>query len=84
MELCIILIIGTFLLRIVMGSESEGGTQMHSVKKIGLMGQTEIVVNKQTEVISQEIIYIMVQRQKARELLARHKMGVRTRTSILQ
>ena len=31
-----------------MGSESEGGTQMHSVKKMDLMGQTEIVVNKQT------------------------------------
>ena len=28
-----------------MGSEGEGGTQMHSVKKIDLMGKAEIVVN---------------------------------------
>ena len=57
---------------------------MHSVKKTDFMEQTEIVVNKQTEVISQVIIYHTVQRQKARELLARHELGVRTRTSILQ
>ena len=44
---------------------------MHSVKKIDLMGKAEIVVNKQTEVISQVIIYIKVHRQKARELSAR-------------
>ena len=44
---------------------------MHSVNKIDLMGQAEIVVNKQTEVISQVIIYIKMQRQKARELSAR-------------
>ena len=59
------------MLRMVMGSEGEGGTQMHSVKKIDLMGQAEIVVDKQTKVISQVIIYIKVQRQKARELSAR-------------
>ena len=66
----------------MIGIESEGGTQMHSVKKMDLMGQTEIVLNKQTEIKSQVIIYITVQRQKARELSARHEMGVRTRTSI--
>ena len=74
---------GVSVLRMGMGSEGEGGTQMHSVKKIDLTGETEIVVNKQTEVKSQVIIYITVQRQKARELLARHEKGVRTRTSIL-
>ena len=37
------------LLCMVKGSESEGGTQMHSVKKIrDLLGQAEIMVNKQT------------------------------------
>ena len=32
----------------MMGSEGKGGTQMHSVKKIDLMGLAEIVVNKQS------------------------------------
>ena len=57
---------------------------MHCVKKIDLLGQTEIMVNKQTGVVSQVILYITVQRQKARELSVRHEMGVRTRTSELQ
>ena len=60
------IVLHVFLLHMVMGSEGEGGTQMHSVKKIDLMGQAE-----QTEVISQVIIYIKVQRQKARELSVR-------------
>ena len=34
------------------------------------MGKAEILVDKQTEVISQVIIYITVHRQKARELSA--------------
>ena len=55
------------LLRMVIVSEGEGGIQMHSVKKMDLMGQTEIVVNKQIEVKSQVIKYITVHRQKARE-----------------
>ena len=37
-----------FVLRGVKGSEGEGGTQMHSVQKLGdLKGQAEIKVNKQ-------------------------------------
>ena len=44
---------------------------MHSVKKMDLMGKAEIVVKRKTEVISQVIICIKVQRQKARELSAR-------------
>ena len=38
----------------VMGSESERGTQMHSVQTRGVVGKAEIIVNKQG-VISQVI-----------------------------
>ena len=58
----------------VMGSEGEGGTQMHSVKKIGLRGKAEIVVNKQTGLKPGNHIY-QGHRQKARELSARTRKG---------